>query len=76
MKINIVIKGYYEKPEFPNRFTIEWPFSVFPSIGHYVDIKEFISSPDERMQNTYIIDMIQWSIEGPYIMLIPIPKGH
>lgn len=71
-QVHIVIKGFYNKPDFPNRFTIEWPFDKLPSIGEYIDIKTFMTDPDERINETYKVDMVQWAVEGPYIMLIPI----
>lgn len=71
-KVHIVIKGLSEKPLFNNRFSIEWPFNNLPSIGHYIDIKTFMTDPDERINETYRVDMIQWTVEGPYIMLLPI----
>lgn len=70
--IHIVIKGYSGKPDFDNRFTIEWPFDTLPSIGEYIDIKTFMLDPDKRIQETYRVDMVQWTIDGPYLCLLPI----
>lgn len=71
-QVHIVIKGYSNKPDFNNRFTIEWPFNTLPSIGHYIDIKTFMIDPDVRISETYIVDMVQWTAGGAFIMLLPI----
>ena len=71
-QINIVIKGWYEKPPFNNRFTIDWPFSEFPSIGHYIDIRTFLLEPDDLISETYRVDTVQWNADGPYVILVPL----
>jgi len=71
-QVHIVIKDWHDKPVFKNRFTIEWPFKTLPAIGEYIDIKTFMIDPDERIKETYRVDMVQWAADGPYIMLLPI----
>lgn len=71
MEINIVIKGWYEKPKYPNRFKINWPHSVLPNRGDYFDVKPFLTERIDEYDHVYRVDMVQWDTEI-YVMLTPI----
>ena len=67
MTLQIVIKGWYEKPDFNNRFAIEWPhYGVVPRIGEYIDIREFRDDP--KMDETYSVMNVQYGSEITVIL--------
>ena len=43
MKINLIIKGWYEAPKYKNRFEIEWPHPVLPIKGDPIDVRPLIN---------------------------------
>ena len=70
MKMNIVVKGWYLKPDFDNRFEIEWPHKVLPRIGEYIDIREFKDEP--KLDRVYRVDMVEYGYREIYVCLTPI----
>lgn len=71
MEINIVIKGWYTPPSYPNRFKINWPHRFLPNRGDYIDVRPFLKERIDEYDQVYVVSMVQWDI-GIYVVLTPI----